>query len=148
MVSHLHWNCPLNCHGLYPDLLHGRPDDGLQVSQPYLTLGSSLPLPTSLSTPGHCGEPCSTDSESLFPLVFCHSLCCLSLWILQVRCPLEYRQVYGWVLPRVWPGGQGRKAFLVPSLLLQERPGPSQLPDQEGNSKTPGESWAVVVLSV
>lgn len=77
-----------------------------------------------------------------------HSSCRLSLWILQVCCPLEYCQVYGWVLPRVWPSRQGREAFLVSSLLLQARPGPSQLPDQEGSSKTPGKSWAVKVLPV
>lgn len=93
-------------------------------------------------------SPAPLTQNHPFPEVFWHCSCHLSLWILQVCRPLEYCQVYGWVLPRVWPGRQGREAFLVPSLLLQERPGPSQLSDQEGNSKTPGKSWAVVVLSV
>ena len=85
----------------------------------------------------------SFSSPQLFP----HISWWLSLGS-QVCRPLEYCQVYGWVLPGVWPGRQRWKAFLVPPLLLEERPGPSQLPDQEGSCKTPGESWTVGALPV
>ena len=85
-------------------------------------------------------SPAAPTQNHSSPQIFCRISCCLSLCILQVCRPLEHCQVYGRVLPRVRPSGQGREAFLVPSLLLQERPGPSQLPDQEGSSTSPGEA--------
>lgn len=95
-----------------------RPAEGLQgpshaYSGAYLCLSACQP-----PTPGPCGDPCSADWESLLPSAFLPHLMLLDPWILQVCRPLEYCQVYGWVLPGVWPGGQRRKAFLVPSVLL------------------------------